>query len=85
MVRWFYRYLFLGSEQEYHRETVWRCNYCANTWGDGPNATNQIVGGGNVEAAQPNPTHPTGSAVNAPENPPAPTVFDSIDEDLQQQ
>ena len=34
LIRWFYRYLFLGSEQQYHKETKWRCNNCAHMWRD---------------------------------------------------
>jgi len=39
LVRWLYRALFLGREQRYHRETYWRCNYCAHTFKDGKEDT----------------------------------------------
>ena len=31
MIAWLYNYLFIGRDEEYHKETFWRCNYCGHT------------------------------------------------------
>ena len=28
LIRWFYRMLFIGQEQEYEKKMYWLCNYC---------------------------------------------------------
>ena len=33
MIWWLVRLLFVGQRrQQFHKETFWRCNYCAHTW-----------------------------------------------------
>jgi len=67
MIAWLYNYLFIGRDEEYHKETFWRCNYCGHT------AKDQ----GGFEHMQHRQQQPTDAMSNAPQ----PTIDETGDVD----
>jgi hypothetical protein len=34
LIIWLWKYFFIGQEEEYNKETYWRCNYCTHQFKD---------------------------------------------------
>jgi len=34
VIRWIFRFGVKSQKETFHKETVWRCNYCGETWKD---------------------------------------------------